>query len=134
MERTYSGSCHCGDVTYQADIDLQAGTGKCNCSICMKLRSWNALLKPHAFRLLSATSAMSEYRFGSMAGRYFFCRACGVHVFSRANIASLGGELVAVQLSTLDDAGSNELANAPVFIANGKDNDWTQPPSETRHL
>jgi hypothetical protein len=134
MRKTYSGSCHCGAVRFEADIDLNAGTNKCNCSICTKTRNWNAIIKPEAFRLFTEESAVSDYQFGRKSMHHFFCRQCGVRSFARGYVKEMGGDYVAVQLASLDNMDLQELILAPIRYADGRNNNWGVVPTETRHL
>ena len=134
MKRTYKGSCHCGTVRFETALDLSAGTGKCNCSICTKRRSWAAQVKPEDFRLISGADNLTDYQFGTMSGHHRFCKTCGVGAFGDGYIEQIGGAYYSISLACLDDLDPTELAEAPVKYADGRNNNWWNAPKETRHL
>lgn len=131
--KTYHGSCHCGAVRYEADIDLARGTIKCNCSVCAKMRFWAVQVPPSAFRLVQGREALREYRFHTRRDGHCFCGECGINVFSTGDAAT-SGPFVAVTVASLDDLPVEDLIAAPVRYIDGRNDNWTTPPAETRHL
>ena len=133
MKKTYTGSCHCGQVRFECALDLSQGTSRCNCSICSKSRFWKAIVKSDDFRLIKGAAALKEYQFGSHNIHHFFCGHCGVKTFGRGRLEELG-EFYAVNVTCLDDVTPKELDAAPIRYEDGRNNDWASAPSEWRYL
>ena len=131
--KTYKGGCHCGNIQFEADIDLANGTNKCNCTYCLKTRAWSAFLKPKDFRLKKA-EGLVRYHAHPQAPVKHHCAKCGVHTHATGDADYMGGPFVSVSVHVLDNVEPELLVAAPVKYSDGLHNNWQNPPAETRYL
>jgi hypothetical protein len=140
MKKTYTGSCHCGAVQYHVDLDLSAGTSRCNCTFCTKSRIWLTFAKPDDLRLVRGADALTDYQYTPPTKpapflHLYFCKMCGVRPFTKGgHLPALGGEFYAINVATLDDVPDADLASIPIRYVDGRHDDWNATPAEHRHL
>jgi hypothetical protein len=137
-QKIYKGSCHCGAVRFEAEIDLAKGTNKCNCSTCTKARSWFAILKPESIRASVGEENLTTYDWippGKTSSflHFRFCKTCGVRTFGLGGDKE-HGEFRFVNVAALDDVDADELAAAPTNYADGRHDRFDKPAPDTRLL
>jgi len=80
--RTYQGSCHCGRVRFEVDLDLDH-VRSCDCSICRRRGALIHRVEAAHFRLLSPLEDLTLYRWHTQTAEDYFCPTCGVLLFRR---------------------------------------------------
>lgn len=141
-KKTYQGSCHCGSVAFEAEIDPAKGTNRCNCSICTKARAWFIGIPAADLKMTKGEELMADYSW-SPAGRkpfglhYRFCPECGVRLFAEGQEKSLGGPFYAVAVAALDNLNAEDvdvLANGITYVDGAHENYGKDapPPADTR--
>lgn len=135
MLKSYSGSCHCGAILFEAELDISAGTGKCNCSICTKMRLWSVRVRPEAFRLLAGEGNLADYQGSNKVAHHLFCKTCGVRPFEWVDVPNMSGSrYYNINIACLDGVDIDELIAVPVTYYDGRNDNWGERPAEVRHL
>lgn len=115
------GSCHCGNVRFEVELDIAQGAMRCNCSVCAKIAATTVIVKPAAFKLLSSEAALGTYEWGARVSKRYFCPQCGVHCFGRGHLEEVGGDYVSVNLNCLDHV---DVATLKILHWDGRHNNW----------
>jgi hypothetical protein len=83
-EKTYAGSCFCGEVQFSVS-GAPVAMGYCHCKSC---RHWSAgpvnaftLWKPDAVKITHGTDSIGTYNKTPASSRKW-CRKCGGHIFT----------------------------------------------------
>jgi hypothetical protein len=131
--QTYQGSCGCKRVRFEVDLDLAAGTSRCNCTSCLKRRWWGAQAKPENFRLREGETELVKWREASGVGG--FCKHCGIASFYPVDAAEWNsGAYIAVNVSTLDGLDPAQLAAIPIAYLDGLHDTWQPITENTSYL
>ena len=137
--KTYSGGCHCGAVRFEADIDISGGSVKCNCSSCVKARSWLTFVQADRFRLVAGAESQANYQWTPPGRRqptveFHFCKNCGIRTPARGEIEAMGGVVYAVQVPLLEGIDADALAAAPIRYLDGLHDRFDRSPADIRFL
>ena len=133
MLKTYRGSCHCGAVRFEAELDLEQSTYRCNCSICRRTRFWPAVAGENGFRLLAGDSELTPYLFNTRRNQHYFCKHCGVRAFGVGTETPIG-KMYGINLGCLAGVSEEELSRLPITYVDGLDDKWQHPPEFFAHL
>jgi hypothetical protein len=116
--QTYHGSCHCGAVRFEADLDLTQPTYRCNCSICRRTRFWAAVAREESFRLVAGAGELTRYLFNTRKNEHWFCRHCGVRAYGIGTETPIG-KMVGINLGCLTDVSDEQLSRVPITYVDG---------------
>jgi len=126
MLKTYHGSCHCGAVKFEAELDLTQSSYRCNCSICRRTRFWPAVAKPGGFRLLTGEADLKQYLFNTRKNQHYFCKHCGVRAFGVGTETPIG-VMYGVNLGCLEDVSDEDLSRVPITYVDGRSDRFAAP-------
>ena len=77
----YQGSCHCGNVKFEAEGEIKQVMA-CNCSMCSRKGSLLWFIPRENFKLLNGNPA--TYTFNKHFIKHRFCPTCGIHPYAEA--------------------------------------------------
>ena len=114
-ETTHHGSCHCGAVRYQVELDLEQPAIQCNCSMCARSGTLLAFVPEAKFSLAQGEDQLTDYQFHKHVIHHVFCKTCGIKPFARGTMPH--GPMVAINVRCLDGF---DVAATPVMPFDGK--------------
>jgi hypothetical protein len=108
---TQAGSCHCGQVSFEVDGDLEQ-VMECNCSHCSRKGILLWFVPRAQFKLLQGGDSLTTYKFNKKIIAHQFCKTCGCQPFAYG-IDPSGAEMAAINVRCLPDVELSSLSRIP---------------------
>ncbi len=104
---THTGSCHCGQVAFEVDGEIESGLA-CNCSICQRKGSLLWFVPRSALRFTRGEDTLADYTFNKHAIRHRFCPTCGIHPLGEGSDPK-GNAVAAINLRCIENIDLNAV-------------------------
>jgi hypothetical protein len=105
----YSGSCHCGDIAFEVDGNVEK-VFECNCSHCSRKGYLLWFVSSEALKITAKEASDGIYLFNKHAIAHHFCKNCGCAPYGISTAAE-GKAAVNVRcLESLDLAAVERVA------------------------
>jgi hypothetical protein len=111
MLETREGGCHCGQVRFRAQVDLDL-LSQCSCTVCTKKGILHLPVFPADFQLLRGKNALTVYTFETGVAQHPFCSHCGMNAFY---IPRSQPDRISVNARSLDGIDGSALKPARFF-------------------
>ncbi len=109
---TYNGGCHCGQIAFQAEADIEQ-VMECNCSHCSRKGYLLWFVPREKLRLLTPESNLATYTFNKHIIKHHFCPKCGCAPFG-FGVDPSGAATAAVNARCLEGVEPSALKIIPV--------------------
>ncbi len=116
MKQNYTGSCHCGKVQFDVDLDLDQ-VRVCDCSLCRKRGALNHRVEDADLHISSPLEELTLYQWHTKTAKDYFCPTCGILPFRRPRTAP---DLWTINVRCLDGV---DLESIPVENVYGSELD-----------
>ena len=100
---SYTGSCHCGAVSFTVQGDIPTEAVSCNCSHCRRKGFLLTFVPAERFTLDKGDDVLTGYTFNTHQLQHRFCRICGVQGFAEGKGPD-GTDTRAVNLRAVPEA------------------------------
>ena len=115
MAEVRKGSCHCGAVAFEVELEngLQ-GVRRCNCSLCRRKGAIMASVPIAGLKVVKGADKLTLYQWNTKTAKHYFCKICGIytHHQRRSNPSEYGFNVACIE-------GVDPFALIDVGMANG---------------
>jgi len=112
---TRVGTCHCGAVRFEVDLDEGlSNLRRCNCSLCRRKGAIMAGVPVERLRVVAGADKLTLYQWNTRQARHYFCSVCGIytHHQRRSNPREYGFNIACIE-------GVDPFALGPIAVGDG---------------